>query len=203
MGMKIVGVHAAAVDKDSPQSEFFKQIANFERDCMKKVSDPDTQITMRFPTRGLRDGLDGFFQSITNRVNERSVLHQIIAAEKEGFDAAITVCYTDPLLREIRTVVDIPVIGLAESSMHMANIIGTKFGIISFTRQTAGDTSNMLDRYGLRQNCVGVVAMPDVHSGWLASTLDNPPETVLTTIDKIKMSARELINRGAEAILIT
>jgi len=202
MEIKVVGVHSVAAEKDSPQGEWCQRIANLERDCMKRVADPSTQIVMRFPTWGLRDCLDGFYHALTNRLNERSVYHQVIAAEKEGFDAAIIVCLFDPLLRELRTAVDIPVIGLAEASMHMANIIGAKFGVISFTNQTALDTDTIVDTYGLRQKCVGVIAMKDLHTGWLAATMESPPETVERTIEQIEESARELIKRGAEVILI-
>ena len=202
MGIKVVGVHAVAAEKDSPQGEWCQRVANLERDCMKRVADPNTQIVMRFPTWGLRDCLDGFYHSLTNRLNERSIYHQVVNAEKEGFDAAIIVCLFDPLLRQLRTAVDIPIIGLAEASMHMANIIGVKFGIISFTKQTAFDTDTMVDTYGLRQKCVGVVAMNNLHTGWIAATMESPPETVEETIEQIKEPARELIRRGAEVILI-
>jgi Asp/Glu/hydantoin racemase len=60
----------------------------------------------------------------------------------------------------------------------------------------------MIDRYGLRQNCVGVVTMPDLETGWLPDTLRKPPTTVRTTIDHLTTPARELIGRGAEAIVI-
>jgi allantoin racemase len=198
MEVRVVGVHSVA---SAPQDEFGKAVANMERDCMKRVASPDTQITMRFPTWGLR-GIDGFFYSLTHRLNERITYQQIVAAEKEGFDAAIIICFYDPLLRELRTAVDIPVVGLAEASMHMANIIGDKFGIISFTNQSSSDTEKMVEAYGLSQKCVGIAPMSDVDTGWLAATMSNPPDTVEKTIEQIKKPAIELVRKGAEVILV-
>jgi len=139
MGMKIVTVHSIAAEPDSPEGQFCKDMGNLERDCMKAVANPDTEIVMRFPRWGLRGGLDGFFHPLTNRLNDRNTYHQIVAAEKEGFDAAITACYYDPILRELRTAVDIPVVGIAEVSMHAAAMMGARFGVVSISPEGAID----------------------------------------------------------------
>ena len=200
MAMRVIVVHSVAAEENSPESEWCKRMANAERDCMKLVANPDTGITMRFPRWGLRGGLDGFFHPLTNRLNDRNVYHQIVAAEKDGFDAAITACYFDPILRELRTVVDIPIVGIAEASMHLAAILGYRFGVVSISPEAALDMDLNVDRCGLRQKCVGVRAMKDTHTGWLAATLDNPPETLERTIDEFKATARELIALGADVI---
>jgi hypothetical protein len=200
MGMKVVVVHSVAAEKDSPGGEWCQRMANAERECMKLVAGQGTEIVMRFPNWGLRGGLDGFFHPLTNRLNDRNVYHQIVAAEKEGFDAAITACYYDPILRELRTAVDIPVVGIAEASMHMAAILGNKFGVVSISPEGALDMDANVDRWGLRQKCVGVLSMKDTHTGWLAETLDNPPGTLERTIEEFKATSRELIKRGAEVI---
>ena len=200
MGMKVVVVHSIAAVQGSPGGDWCQQMANTERDCMKLVADPGTEIVMRFPNWGLRDGLDGFFHPLTNLLNDRNVYHQIVAAEKEGFDAAITACYYDPMLRELRTALDIPVVGIAEASMHMAAILGAKFGVVSISPEGAIDMDANVDRWGLRQKCVGVLSMKDTHTGWLADTLVNPPETLENTIDEFIATSRALIERGAEVI---
>jgi allantoin racemase len=167
---------------------------------MREVANPDTEIVMRFPRWGMRGGLDGFFHPLTNRLNDRNVYHQIVAAEKEGFDAAITACYYDPILRELRTAVDIPVVGIAEASMHLAAILGYRFGVVSISPEGALDMDMNVDRCGLRQKCVGVISMKDTHTGWLADTLVNPPETLERTMEEFKAVSRQLIARGADVI---
>jgi allantoin racemase len=51
-------------------------------------------------------------------------------AEKEGYDAVIIGCFYDPGLREAREIVSIPVLGVAEATMHVAATLGHKFSII-------------------------------------------------------------------------
>lgn len=201
MGVRLLGVHVVAAEPDTEEAAHFRRVADLERDRMKQVTDPDTEIVMRFPMRGVR-GVEPFYYSLTNCVGQGMVYPQLVNAEREGFDAAILICCTDPMLSQIRTAVDIPVIGLAEATLHMANMMGGKVGFISFTPQTAYDAENMIDKYGLRQKSVGVVTMPDLETGWLPQTLDDPPATVERTIEHLTVPARELISRGAEAIVI-
>ena len=44
--------------------------------------------------------------------------------------------------------------------------------------------------------------MRELETGWLPETLRKPPATVERTIDHLTVPARELISRGAEAIVI-
>jgi Asp/Glu/hydantoin racemase len=201
MGIRILGVHAMAAEKDSPEGAFCQVAAGIERDCMKRIANSDTEIVMRFPRWGFKGGIDGFFHPLTNHLNDRTIYHQIVNAEKEGFDAAMIICLFDSLLREIRTAVDIPVIGLFESALHMAAIIGGKFGVLCLSPETTFDNTILVDAYGLRQKCVGVLPMKDTHTGWLSATMQSP-ETMERTIEYVSAPARELIKRGAEVILI-
>ena len=200
MGMRIIVVHQIAFEEDSPEGQWGKNYANTERANMKLVAEPDTEIVMRFPRWGLR-GLDSFFHPLTNRLNDRIAYHQIVGAEKEGFDAAIVGCFYDPILRELRTAVDIPVIGMAEAAMHLAAVMGAKFGVVAISPEGIHDMDANIDRYGLRQKSVGVRTMKDTTSGWLASCLDDPPQSVERAIEEFKATSRELIALGADIIV--
>jgi allantoin racemase len=201
MGVRLVGLHLVAAEEGTAEGRLFTRVGNFERNRMKQVADPSTEIVMRFPTWGTH-GVDPFYCSLTNCLSQGMIVPQVINAEKEGFDAALLICCTDPLLSQIRTAVDIPVIGMAEAAMHMANMMGAKFGFITFTKQTAYDTEMMIDKYGLRQKCVGVATMPELEANWLPETLKKPPSTVQRTIDHITVPARELISKGAEVLVL-
>lgn len=59
-------------------------------------------------------------------------LSRVIEAEKSGYDAFIIGTAPDPGIREAKTLVDIPVIGYSEVSMHIACMLGTHFSYIGF-----------------------------------------------------------------------
>lgn len=54
-------------------------------------------------------------------------LQTAIEAEKEGYDAIITSCGSDPGLDAVREAVSIPVIGPGAASMHVCSLIGHRF----------------------------------------------------------------------------
>lgn len=56
---------------------------------------------------------------------------KIVQAEKDGVDAVIIDCMGDPGLDAAREVVSIPVVGPAESSMHIAAMLGHKFSVVT------------------------------------------------------------------------
>jgi len=59
------------------------------------------------------------------------VLAKASAAESSGSDAIIINCMLDPGLLACRELVSIPVIGVCEVAMHVASMLGRKFGVIS------------------------------------------------------------------------
>jgi len=52
-------------------------------------------------------------------------------AEKNGYDAIVIGCFYDPGLREARELVNIPVVGVCEASVHVASMLSAgKFSIL-------------------------------------------------------------------------
>jgi allantoin racemase len=59
------------------------------------------------------------------------VVAKIVQAEKDGMDAVISDCMGDPGIEEAREKVSIPVVGPAETSMHVAAMLGHKYAVIT------------------------------------------------------------------------
>lgn len=59
------------------------------------------------------------------------ILEKVREAEKEGFDAVIIDCMGDPALEAAKEIVDIPVVGPAQSSMAIASTLGDKFSVVT------------------------------------------------------------------------
>ena len=54
-----------------------------------------------------------------------------LRAEKEGYDAFVLGNIFDPGLHELRELLNIPVLGLCESSVHVACLMGATFSLIN------------------------------------------------------------------------
>src|SRR4030042_4398268 len=53
-------------------------------------------------------------------LNTQPMLENVIQAERTGWDAVVLGCFNEPGLHEAREIVDIPVLGLLESSVFLA-----------------------------------------------------------------------------------
>jgi len=96
------------------------------------------------------------------------ILNKTIQAEKDGFDAVIIDCMADPGLFSAREVVNIPVIGPVEASMHLAAMLSHRFSIISVLDIDRVYCEELAERYGLRSKLASVrsinVAVLDICS---------------------------------------
>lgn len=87
-------------------------------------------------------------------VNNVGILSGLMAAEAQGFDAAIISCGNDPTLRAARTALKIPVVSLTESAMLLACILGRKFGVITMDDASVPLVEENLAFHGLEDRAV-------------------------------------------------
>ncbi len=79
-----------------------------------------------------------------------------IEAEREGADAIVIDCMGDPGLRAVREVVTIPVIGPAETAMHVAAMLGHRFSVVTVMRRLRAQFENEAAVYGLSTKMASV-----------------------------------------------
>lgn len=79
-----------------------------------------------------------------------------IEAERDGADAVIIDCMGDPAIRAAREAVRIPVIGPAQASMHVAALIGQRFGVINTSTRVRAMLENSAALAGLSSKLVSI-----------------------------------------------
>ena len=52
-------------------------------------------------------------------------------ANQEGYDAVILACFSDPGLEAAKEISEIPVIGIEESTLHVAAMLGARFSVMT------------------------------------------------------------------------
>lgn len=92
-------------------------------------------------------------------LNEAQVCEAALAAERAGYDAFALACFYDPGLRSIRSLVDIPCVGLSETSMLVAYSLGARFGLVSLEESQRAQHEELARAYGLRERLAAVVPM--------------------------------------------
>lgn len=121
---------------------------------------------------------------------------QALNAERDGYDAFAVCTLPDPLLRETRTLVDIPVLGAGEVCFTEAARLGRRFGMLLFIDRMATRYLEQIAGLGLTERCVGVVPV-GFRFGDVLAAFHRPGEL----IDRFRRSARSLVDAGAEVII--
>jgi allantoin racemase len=116
-----------------------------------------------------------------------------LQAEREGFDAAVPLGTLDLGVDAGRCNVDIPVVGPSESMLHIASMLGRKFGVLMYDDFVLPLGYRMVDRFNMRDKVIGWrtcgFELPDI--------IKNREAVVGTFVEK----ARELVKLGADVIL--
>lgn len=129
----------------------------------------------------------------------KDVIYNAIRAEKEGYDAYLVGNISDAGLREAREMVNIPVLGSSESSMHLACMMGANFGMITISEKWTPRLLENVHRYGLDSRMVGYDAL-DTSPLQLKKAVHDKSLRAGIIEDFMRCSTR-LLRRGAEVIL--
>ena len=114
-------------------------------------------------------------------------------AEKEGYDAVVPLGTLDLGVDGGKSAVDIPVVGPTEASLHVASIIGDRFGLVIYHERQLPFMRAIVRRYGMENRVVGFGVsgfdLPD-----LAAHHDE-------VVENFVREAKKLIAQGAEVIV--
>ncbi|MFM9939218.1 MAG: aspartate/glutamate racemase family protein [Hyphomicrobiaceae bacterium] len=119
------------------------------------------------------------------------------AAEQRKFDAYAMCTLPNPMLREVRALIDIPAIGLGEATFHLATMMGQKFGVLLFIDRMIPLYLEQIDAYGLGHRCAGVRASGIHFREVLLGYTDPTP-----VIEKFHTAARAMIRDDGADVLI-
>src|SRR5689334_19859007 len=98
-----------------------------EAQCAKVVR-PDTEVHLT--------GIPVMVRDIENwrplqYYQNAQIMNNMHRAQAEGFDAFVIGCTLDPCLGEGKSMLDIPVVGISETSYRMAMTMGRMFAVVT------------------------------------------------------------------------
>lgn len=117
-----------------------------------KVMSPGTSISMR----GVKYEPSNLDYKCFDFLNNFQLFESVVSAEREGYDAVAVGCFFDPILEELREAVDIPVVSLAETSMHAACMLGRRGG--HYAKPPRHQIDETYARFGLLKDAADPVA---------------------------------------------
>jgi allantoin racemase len=127
---------------------------------------------------------------------KRIVCEAALAAEREGFDAMTIGCYLDTGLKLARSLVDIPVLGITETSMLLSCTLGDKFSIITITPSMKEHLMESAKEYGLDKRVASIITIdPPINE------FDMESDTGKNVENLFKNSCEKVIKDGADVII--
>lgn len=126
------------------------------RAVLDKVKAPGTEIEVHGITRV---GGAGDQYRYLEFIETAEVLENVHTAMARGFDAFLIGNICDPGLREAREFASIPVLGLCESSLHIAAMMGASFSLVTINAKFTPRIVENVHRYGLASRLAAVSRM--------------------------------------------
>jgi Asp/Glu/hydantoin racemase len=123
-----------------------------------------------------------------------------VAAEADGCDAFLIGHFQDSGLHEARSAVDIPVLGLGETSMLHACTLGQRIGLVTISPAFIAWHQDQITRYGLRERVIGVTAMTGlVVEDYVRACQE---EDAFTKVyEQFEQAVQPLLAAGAEVLI--
>jgi Asp/Glu/hydantoin racemase len=129
-----------------------------------------------------------------------SAIRNAIQAESEGYDAFVLGHFQDPLLYEMRSSVDIPVIGLGEATLLWASQLGKRLALISLDDAFEVIHLEQLERYGLSDKLFSVTAL-NMKVEDFASAFNGDKAAYQAILKSFRAIALEQVEKGADVVI--
>jgi len=169
------------------------------RSHLSRIARPETEITFHgmhrdtflteYPGTDIRHAL-------LFRLHASQFVVNAVAAQEQGYDAYAVCTIPDPALYEVRSAIDIPVVGYGETAMHLACLLGQRFGILVFIEEFVSLLKENAVRYGLASRLADVQ-----HVGFGFAELSAAFADPAPIIERFHAAARHMIARGADVII--
>lgn len=131
------------------KEEIFEEITYKE---LKSAARSDVEISVV----SIEKGPASIESAYEEEMAAPGILEKVREAEKEGFDAVIIDCMGDPALEAAKEIVDIPVVGPAQSSMAIASTLGDKFSVVTVLDRLAPLIWREVKDYGYEDQVASV-----------------------------------------------
>jgi allantoin racemase len=167
------------------------------RSILAKVKDEDTEIH----AHGIaKIGGTGDQFRYLEYLETGEVLENVHKATREGYDAFLIGNIADPGLREAREITNMPVLGLCESALHMACMMGANFSLVTINEKFTPRIVENVHRYGLRDRFAAVNRMQIERLTDLGAAFE-PGEAQDRVVAQFHAAAKKNTDAGAEVVI--
>jgi allantoin racemase len=161
------------------------------KDVLEKTKRRDTELTVTNPEHGPIT-IESAYEEVWAAAN---MLELVRRANQEKYDAIIIACFSDPGLRASREISDIPVLGIMETTLHAACMLGARFTIITNRRERVPHKLQQVYELGLGHFLASVRPLE-------LSVADTDANPELAKKRIMEVAKRAVEEDGAEVIVL-
>jgi len=170
--------------------------------CFDRVRDPSTEIVLR----GRGDAAAGLSNSdvIGSPATYFKIIppvfcDAVLAAQAQDADVFAIGSFSEPIIAELRSLAEIPVVTMPEAAMLLACTVAPRFALVSISRIAAHPFLGRTVRtHGLAERVSGIHLVDEAFSEEQVHAQFKAPQAYL---DRFKACCRAAIAAGAQAIV--
>ena len=161
------------------------------------AAEPGTEIDIQglSPNRAIADQY-----RYLEFLDTAEVLENGLRAEREGYDAFLIGNIFQPGLHELRELLNIPVLGLRESTVHVACLMGASFSLINVNPKFVHSIVSGVREQGLESRMVSIERMTVDRPGSFDEALRDP-EAQAWIAQQFVEAAKQGLDKGAEVLI--
>ena len=167
------------------------------RRILDRVKDPDTEIEVHGITK--RGGLADQFHYL-DYLESGEVMENVQIATKRGFDAFLIGNIGDPGIHACREITTMPVLGLCETALHTACMMGQNFSLVTINEKFTPRIIDNVHRYKLERRLSAVNRMKIDRINDLDEGFTNAAARK-RIFDQFMKAANANVEQGAEVII--
>ncbi|MBM3372655.1 MAG: hypothetical protein FJY44_02145 [Betaproteobacteria bacterium] len=167
------------------------------RRILDRVKDPETTIEVHGITK--RGGLADQFHYL-DYLESGEVMENVQTATRRGFDAFLIGNIGDPGIHACREITTMPVLGLCETALHTACMMGRNFSLVTINEKFTPRIIDNVHRYKLERRLAAVNRMTidrinDLDEGFTKAAARK------RIFDQFMKAANANVEQGAEVII--
>lgn len=167
------------------------------RRILDRVKDPDTEIEVHGITK--RGGLADQFHYL-DYLESGEVMENVQIATRRGFDAFLIGNIGDPGIHACREITTMPVLGLCETALHTACLMGKNFSLVTINEKFTPRIIDNVHRYKLERRLAAVNRMTIDRINDLDAGFTNA-KARKRIFDQFMKAADANVEQGAEVII--
>ena len=142
------------------------------QETARRAASPGTEILAVQPAYGA-DAIDSAMESYLSAV---AVMDRVLSVA-EPYDAVVMAGFGEHGREGVQEIVDVPVLDIAESSAHVAQMIGRSYSVVTTLQRSVAAIEDRLRLAGLADRCASVRAC-----GLSTSDVDRDPAAAMEAI---------------------